>query len=408
MPIFKYTAFNRKGKEEKGIVDAQNAAQARRLLKQKALYVKALAEDTEKKDRELFPFLAKILYRVPRRDVGFFARQLGTLLDAGLPLDKSLANIIEQTENQYLKKALIEIRSDVIEGTKLSESMERHPAIFPQLYHNLVSVGERTGTYEQSLIRLAELEEANQAMKSKVTAALFYPLIMLIFLGAIMVFLLAVVMPQIQQMFAQMNAELPLITRVVLAVSDVFSSWKILIPIVVGVGGGFLFKRWQATPDGRMRWEKLMLRTPVIGNLIQKVLLARFSRNLGVMLQSRVQLLNALVVVGKVVDNSVFERDIQTAIERLKEGTKITDAFRDSQIMNLMILGMLSAGEASDRIPEMVLKIADVLEDDVDAAVQKMSSLLEPLMIVALGFMIIVIMAAILMPMYNLTTQIQM
>ncbi|MBL8021649.1 MAG: type II secretion system F family protein [Leptospirales bacterium] len=408
MPIFKYTAFNRKGKEEKGIVDAQNAAQARRLLKQKALYVKALSEDTEKKDRELFPFLAKILYRVPRRDVGFFARQLGTLLDAGLPLDKSLANIIEQTENQYLKKALIEIRSDVIEGTKLSESMERHPAIFPQLYHNLVSVGERTGTYEQSLIRLAELEEANQAMKSKVTAALFYPLIMLIFLGAIMVFLLAVVMPQIQQMFAQMNAELPLITRVVLAVSDVFSSWKILIPIVVGVGGGFLFKRWQATPDGRMTWEKLMLRTPVIGNLIQKVLLARFSRNLGVMLQSRVQLLNALVVVGKVVDNSVFERDIQTAIERLKEGTKITDAFRDSQIMNLMILGMLSAGEASDRIPEMVLKIADVLEDDVDAAVQKMSSLLEPLMIVALGFMIIVIMAAILMPMYNLTTQIQM
>lgn len=408
MPIFKYTAFNRKGKEEKGIIDAQNPAQARRQLKQKALYVKALVEDTEKKDRELFPFLAKMLYRVPRRDVGFFARQLGTLLDAGLPLDKSLANIIEQTENQYLKKALIEIRGDVIEGSKLSESMERHAAIFPSLYHNLVSVGERTGTYEQSLIRLAELEEANQAMKSKLTAALFYPLIMLIFLGAIMVFLLAVVMPQIQQMFAQMNAELPLITRAVLWVSDIFSSWKILVPIVLGVVSGILFKRWRSTPDGRMTWEKLMLRTPVIGNLIQKVLLARFSRNLGVMLQSRVQLLNALVVVGKVVDNSVFERDIQTAIERLKEGTKITDAFRDSQIMNLMILGMLSAGEASDRIPEMVLKIADVLEDDVDAAVQKMSSLLEPLMIVALGFMIIVIMAAILMPMYNLTTQIQM
>ncbi|MCE9600117.1 MAG: type II secretion system F family protein [Spirochaetia bacterium] len=408
MPIFKYTAFNRKGKEEKGIVDAQNAAQARRILKQKSLYVKALAEDTEKKDRELFPFLAKILYRVPRRDVGFFARQLGTLLDAGLPLDKSIANIIEQTENQYLKKALIEIRGDVIEGSKLSESMERHPAIFPSLYHNLVSVGERTGTYEQSLIRLAELEESNQAMKSKLTAALFYPLIMLIFLGAIMVFLLAVVMPQIQQMFAQMNAELPLITRAVLWVSDIFSSFKILIPIVSGVLAGFFFRRWRSTPDGRMTWEKILLRTPVVGNLIQKVLLARFSRNLGVMLQSRVQLLNALVVVGKVVDNSVFERDIQTAIERLKEGTKITDAFRDSQIMNLMILGMLSAGEASDRIPEMVLKIADVLEDDVDSAVQKMSSLLEPLMIVALGFMIIVIMAAILMPMYNLTTQIQM
>ena len=121
MPIYKYTAFNRKGKEEKGIVDAGNHAQARRILKQKGLYVKALTEDTEKKDRELFPFLAKLMYRVPRRDVGFFARQLGTLLDAGLPLDKSLANIVDQTENEYLKKALIEVRGDVIEGGKLSE-----------------------------------------------------------------------------------------------------------------------------------------------------------------------------------------------------------------------------------------------------------------------------------------------
>jgi len=408
MQIYKYTAFNRKGKEEKGIVDAQNPAQARRVLKQKSLYIKALGEDTEKKDRELFPFLAKMLYRVPRRDVGFFARQLGTLLDAGLPLDKSLANIIEQTENQYLKKALIEVRSSVIEGAKLSESMEKHAAIFPPLYHHLVSVGERTGTYEQSLIRLAELEEANQVMKNKVTAALFYPVIMVFFLGAIMVFLLAVVMPQIQEMFVQMNAELPLITRIVLGISDVFSSFKILLPIGVIVGGTIGFRKWKSTPAGRMSWERLLLKMPVVGNLIQKVLLARFARNLGVMLSSRVPLLSALTVVGKVVDNVVFETDIQTAIDRLKEGTRITDAFRDSQIMNLMILGMLSAGEAYDRIPEMVLKIADVLEDDVDAAMQKMSSLLEPLMIVSLGFVIIIIMAAILLPMYNLTQQISM
>ncbi|HMW58851.1 MAG TPA: type II secretion system F family protein [Leptospiraceae bacterium] len=407
MPIYKYTAFNRKGKEEKGIVDAGNHAQARRILKQKGLYVKALTEDTEKKDRELFPFLAKLLYRVPRRDVGFFARQLGTLLDAGLPLDKSLANIVDQTENEYLKKALIEVRGDVIEGGKLSESMAKHPAIFPPLYHNLVSVGERTGTYEQSLLRLAELEEANQAMKNKVTAALFYPVIMMFFLGGIMIFLLAVVMPQIQQMFVQMNAELPFITRFVLGVSDIFTSFKILIPIVSGIVGFILFRRWKSTVTGRMTWERFLLRVPVFGALIQKVMLARFSRNLGVMLQSRVPLLNALIVVGKIVDNAVFEQEILAAIEKIKEGTRITDAFRDSQIMTMMILGMLSAGEASDRIPEMVSKIADVLEDDVEAAIQKMSSLLEPLMIVLLGLMIIVIMSAILLPMYNLTSQIQ-
>lgn len=244
-------------------------------------------------------------------------------------------------------------------------------------------------------------------MKNKVTAALFYPVIMMFFLGGIMIFLLAVVMPQIQQMFVQMNAELPFITRFVLGVSDIFTSFKILIPIVSGIVGFILFRRWKSTVTGRMTWERFLLRVPVFGALIQKVMLARFSRNLGVMLQSRVPLLNALIVVGKIVDNAVFEQEILAAIEKIKEGTRITDAFRDSQIMTMMILGMLSAGEASDRIPEMVSKIADVLEDDVEAAIQKMSSLLEPLMIVLLGLMIIVIMSAILLPMYNLTSQIQ-
>lgn len=408
MPIFKYTAFNRKGKEEKGIVDAPSAAQARRILKQKSLFVKALTEDTEKKDRELFPFLAKILYRVPRRDVGFFTRQLGTLLDAGLPLDKSLANIIDQTENLYLKKALIEMKSDVVEGEKLSESMQKHSAIFPPLYHNLVSVGERTGAYEQSLIRLAELEEANQAMKNKVQAAMFYPIIMLLLLGSIMVFLMAVVMPQIQQMFVQMNAELPTITKIVIAASEFITNpLKALGLVVTAAASMYAFIRWKGTPNGRAAWERFLLRAPIVGPLVRKVLLARFARNLGVMLQSRVQLLAALTVVSKIVDNSVFEAEIGAAMEKIKEGAKVTDAFRDSTVMNMMILGMLSAGEASDRIPDMVMKIADVLEDDVDSAIQKLSSLLEPIMIVMLGGVIIVIMSAILMPMYSLTQQIQ-
>jgi general secretion pathway protein F len=183
MPVYKYIAIDRKGKQTKGILDAPSATQARRILRQQNLYVKTLEEDIEKRERELFPILTKFLYRVPRKDVALFARELGTLLDAGLPLDKSLTNIIEQTENLYLKKALIEIKSDVLEGESLSKAISKHPAIFPDVYANLIQVGEQTGTYERALIRLADLEEANLRLRNKVITALFYPLIMLFFFG---------------------------------------------------------------------------------------------------------------------------------------------------------------------------------------------------------------------------------
>ncbi|MBI3395195.1 MAG: type II secretion system F family protein [Spirochaetia bacterium] len=408
MAIFRYVGLNRKGKEEKGIVDAGNAASARRILKGKGLYVKLLTEDTEKKDRALFPFLTNILYRVPRRDVGLVARQLGTLLSAGLPLDKSLANIIDQTENIYLKKALIEIKGAVVGGASLGDAMEKHPAIFPPLYHNLVRVGEKTGTYEMALVSLADLEDANQALKNKMTTAMFYPIIMLFLLGAIMVFLLAVVFPQIQTLFVQLNAELPLITRIVMGVSDIVSSWKIVIPMIVGAVSYYFFQRWKATPDGRMRLEGFVLKQPLIGSLVRKAILARFSRNLGVMLKSRVDLIVALQVVARVVDHSIFAKEIEEAIAKIKEGSKMTEALRDSVIVTQMVFGMLAAGEISDQVPEMVLKIADVMDDDVEASVQKFSSMLEPAMMVVMGFVIIVMMTAIMLPMFNLTKQMQL
>ncbi len=408
MPIYRYNAFNRKGKEEKGIVDASTPAAARRVLRGKGLYVKVLEEDQEKKDRELFPFLTKLLYRVPRREVGLFARQLGTLLNAGLPLDRSLTNIIDQTENEYLKKALIQIKSDVVEGEKLSEALKKHPAIFPPLYHNLISVGERTGAYEESLLRLADLEEANEQLRMKVTTALFYPIIMLTLLGAILVFLLAVVFPQIQQLFVQMNAELPLITRVVLSASNLLTTpWKIVSVLGVVGGGAYFFQRWKATPEGAVAYERFMLRVPVVGTLMRKVILARFSRNLGVMLENRVPLVTALQVVSKVVDHHIFEEEVNTAIARIKEGSKLSEGFGDSTIVTHMLMGMLAAGEMSDTVPEMVNRIADVLDQEVDASVQKMSTLLEPAMIILMGGAIVVIMSAILLPMYNLTKQLK-
>lgn len=409
MPIYRYEAFSRKGKQEKGIVDAANIASARKVLRLKGLYVKNLVQDDEKRERELFPVLTRLLYRVPRRDVGLFVRQLGTLLNAGLPLDRSLANIIEQTENEYLKKAMIEIRADVVEGSRLSDALKKHPAIFPPLYHSLISVGEQTGAYEQSLLRLADLERANEALRMKVTTALFYPIIMLTLLSGILIFLLAVVFPQIKEIFIEANAQLPLITRIVLGVSNTLTTpWKVVSLLVILAGGFYGFHRWKGTEEGRVQFEKYYLRIPLLGNLKRKALLARFSRNLSVMLENRVPLIIALQVVSRIVDHKIFETEINQAIDKIKEGSKITDGFRDSIIVTQMLKGMLSAGEASDTVTEMVARIADVLDDEVDATVQKLSTLLEPAMIVFMGAAIVIIMASILLPMYSLTQQFQM
>ncbi len=408
MPVYRYTATDRRQAEHRGIINAPSAATARKALKARGYAVKKLTEDSEKKERELFPFLSSLLYRVPRKDVGLFSRQLGTLLDAGLPLDRSLANIIEQTENIYLRKALMEIRTAVMEGTSLSDAMKKHPAIFPPVYHNLVSVGEQTGTYEKSLLRLADLEDSNQKLKNKVTTAMFYPMVMIILLGAILLFLLGVVFPQIQELFVQMDAELPFITKAVMAVSSLLTPVRFLFTSLIFGALLYLFLDWKKSEKGRPVYEKFLLRQPLIGNFIRKILLARFTRNLGVMLQSRVPLLSALLIVSKIVDHGIFAAEISQAIERIKEGTRLTDAMKSSVIMNQMVLGMLSAGELSDSIPDMVGKVADMLENEVDSSIQKLSSLLEPAMMIFMGLMIAVIMAAILLPMYGLTKQMQM
>lgn len=407
MPIYKYSALNRNGKLVKGVIDAQNAAQARKLLRSRNLFVKTLEEDIEVRERELFPFLSKFIYRIPRKDIALFARELGTLLEAGIPLEKSLANIIEQTENLYLKKALIQIRNDVLQGESLSRAIAKHSTVFPEIYSQIIQIGEQTGNYETSLLRLADLEEANLKLRNKVLTAMFYPLVMLFFLGAILVFLLSVVVPQIQEMFIQLNIELPLITRLVIGFSNLFLSYRILFVFLFAGLVIFLFQRWYNTQEGRRKVEAFLLGIPLLGGVLRKVLLARFSRNLGVMLESRVPLLTSLQIVAGIVGNSLFREEILSAIEKIKEGYRISEAFQNSRILTYMVKGMLAAGESSDTLDKMVLKISDILEDEIDATIQRFSTLIEPVMIILTGVFIAIIMSAILLPIYNLTRYIE-
>ncbi|TGL90538.1 type II secretion system F family protein [Leptospira congkakensis] len=406
MPLFTYVAFNRKGKEEKNIIDAPNLQAARNKLKAKGLYVRSIQEDREKEERELFPFLSKLLYRIPRKEVGLFCKQLGTLLGAGIPLDKCLLSIIDQVENIYFKKVLIEMRADITEGMSLSESMKKHKTVFPDQYPSLISVGESTGNYENTLHRLAELEEKSSELKSKVQVAMIYPMIMGLLSLGVSIFLLVVVIPQIEQLFASFDAKLPLLTRSVIFLSYVLTNYWFFI--LGAIAGGFLgFLKWKSGGEGKKTWDKFLLRLPVIGTLLRKILVSNFARNLSILLLNRVPLIVSLNIVSDVVGHTVFKEEIESAIVKIKEGGKLSDSLQGSQVLPQMVLGMLSAGEASDKVPEMMNKLSEIYESEVDTAIKSLTQSLEPMMIIVMGGIIFTIMAAIMTPMYKLTQEIQ-
>ncbi|XDD48059.1 type II secretion system F family protein [Leptospira sp. WS39.C2] len=406
MPLYTYVAFNKKGKEEKNIIDAVNLQAARNKLKSKGLYVRSIQEDREKEERELFPFLSKMLYRIPRKEVGLFCKQLGTLIGAGIPLDKCLLSIIDQVENIYFKKVLIEMRADITEGSSLSESMKKHKTVFPDQYPSLISVGESTGNYENTLHRLAELEEKSSELKSKVQVAMIYPMIMGLLSLGVSIFLLVVVIPQIEQLFASFDAKLPLLTRGVIFLSYVLTNyWYFILAIIIG---GFLsFLKWKSSDDGKKVWDKFLLGLPVIGTLLRKILVSNFARNLSILLLNRVPLIVSLNIVSDVVGHTVFKEEIEVAIIKIKEGGKLSDSLQGSQVLPQMVLGMLSAGEASDKVPEMMNKLSEIYESEVDTAIKSLTQSLEPMMIIVMGGIIFTIMAAIMTPMYKLTQEIQ-
>ncbi|MCB1140732.1 MAG: type II secretion system F family protein [Leptospiraceae bacterium] len=406
MALYQYTAFNKKGKEEKGIIDANSLLAARNKLKAKGLYVRTMVEDHEKKEREMFPALSRILYRIPRKTVALFVRQLGTLIGAGIPLDRSINNIIDQTENQNFKKVAIEMKTAITEGSSLSQAMEKHPTVFPRQYPSLISVGERTGEYEKTLMRLADLEEASLELKNKVQVAMIYPFIMGLLSMSVAIFLLTVVIPQIQELFSQFDAELPLITRVVIGLSYVLTHYSLLILAVI-FGVIFGIYKFKNSKSGRPKWDSFVLSIPIFGSLTRKVLVSNFARNLSVLLGNRVNLIVSLEIVGIAVSNSIFESEIKSAVMKIKEGGKFSDAFAGSQILTPMVLGMIAAGELSDTVPKMMDKLADIYDSEVNNAIKSMTQSLEPIMIVVMGGLIFTIMAAIMTPMYKLTQEIQ-
>jgi type IV pilus assembly protein PilC len=428
MPRFNYIALDARGQESVGVIEASTSNDAVGQLRQagyfptsvteegkgKAPKTKAVAKQAravagpKKKSANIVLFEKKT---VKSKVLMIFTRQLATLIDAGLPLLRGLTVLAKQEKDPVLQKTIHALADAVQSGSTFSESMAQHPLIFNKLYINMVKAGELGGVLELVLNRLAEFQEKAQKVKNKVVSAMAYPVIVLIIAVLIMVFLMAFIVPRFQAIFKDMlgNKPLPPITEWVIAVSNVIQKmfvppylWYTIATVVVVVA---IWKAINASPAGRSALDTIKLHTPLFGDLLRKSSISRFSRTLGTLVTSGVPILQALNITRDTAGNIVIANAVVKVHDAVKEGESIVHPLEASGVFPPMVISMVDVGEETGQLPEMLLKIAEVYDDEVDNAVEGLTSLLEPIMIVILALIVGTIVIALFMPLVEIIKQ---
>lgn len=405
MAVFEYRGILvTSGKPTKGFRDAENAKTLRSSLRKDGILLTVATETKaattgETKKRSLFSFRPS----ASPAEVAVMTRQLATLIGAGIPLFESLTALIDQVEQDAIKHALTEIREKIREGTSFAKALEAHPGIFPDIYINMVRAGEASGTLEQVLERLTTFMDAQAKLRGKVTSALAYPILMIIIGVTLISVLMVAVVPNVVQIFQSMNQALPWYTSLLIITSDFLSSyWWILLPsLAIGI---YWFRRWTKTPAGKLKWHGFLLRMPIFGKLVQMLAVARFSRTLATLLSAGVALLPAMDIVRNVLGNAVLEKVVVEAIGSIREGQSIAEPLRKSGKFPPLVTHMISVGEKSGKLEGMLESVADAYDAAVEARVQVVTSLLEPLIIVAMGGGVAFIAMAILMPLIQMSS----
>ncbi len=434
MPKFQYVAMDSRGKEQKGVLEVASQADAINRLKEMGFFPTKVMEAEKpkaKKDgKKAAPAggggakkkAGSINIKIPGLGGGVktkvlttFTRQLATLVDAGLPLLRGLRVLQKQEKNATLRECTEKLGESIEGGSTFSEALAQHPKIFNRLFINMVKAGELGGVLEVVLNRLAEFMEKAEKIKGKVVAAMFYPVAVMVVALGILALLMVVVVPKFKQIFADLlgDAGMPAFTEFVLAISDAIKSKTVIIvegppyvypgPVIWGIVGFFVgMKLLIRTKKGRWGWDWAKLRFPVIGAVIHKVAIARFCRTLGTLVSSGVPILQALNIVRETAGNVVVANAVQLIHESVKEGETITAPLEKSGVFPPMVISMVDVGEQTGALPEMLLKIADTYDDEVDNAVAAMTSLLEPIMIVFLAGVVGSIVIALFLPLITL------
>lgn len=424
MPQFQFTAADAKGEQMSGTVESTSEADAIQQLRSQGYYPlqvvevgkgKLAAKKAAKKGKAAGGKKVKSSTggRIKPKILMIFTRQLATLIDSGLPLLRGLTVLAKQEPNPVLRGTIGALADSVQGGSTFSEALAQHPRIFNKLYVNMVKAGELGGVLEVVLVRLAEYQEKAHKLKNKIVSAMVYPIIVMFIAVAILVFLMLFIVPKFETMFAEMgnDAELPMISQIVFGTSKFFLNPTIwIIPNIVWVFLlvmliGFLMSLWGKTKKGRRFIDSMKLKLPIFGDIQRKSAIARFSRTLGTLVTSGVPILQALNITRDTAGNVVVSDAIEKVHEAVKEGESIVSPMQTSSVFPSMVISMVDVGEETGQLPEMLLKVADVYDDEVDNAVTALTSILEPIMIVVLALVVGAVVFALFLPLIKIISE---
>jgi len=401
MPIYTWVAKTKKGRTIKGELDAADDKMARFQLKRRNLTIKKL----KPKPKDIFANVSFMQPKITSKDIVIFTRQFSTMIDAGLPIVQGLTILAEQSENSTFKVVLKAIVSDVEGGLSLAEAMEKHPKVFDKLFVHLVAAGEVGGILDVILQRLAAYIEKAQKLKSQIKSAMTYPAVVVAVAIIVISIILIFVIPVFEEMFSSFGAALPVPTQIVVNMSR-FIKGNILYMVGAFIALGFLFKKYRKTKSGTKTVDALVLKLPVIGDLLKKAAVARFTRTLGTMISSGVPIISAMEIVAKTSGNAILEEIILEVRSSISEGQTIAEPLSENDIFPRMVVQMISVGEATGALDTMLSKIADFYEDEVDAAVDALTAMLEPLLMVGLGGIVGGLVIAMYLPIFKMAAAI--
>ena len=409
MPVFEYKGLTEAGKAIRGVRDADTAKTLRGLLRKEGVFLTEVVSEKEAgaaaaKSREVS--VAKFLTsRVSTTDVAIMTRQLAVLIGAGVALVEALSALQEQVDHERLKLIVSQVKTRVNEGASLADAMAQHPRAFTTLYVNMIRAGESSGALDVVLVRLADFTESQARLKSKIVGTLTYPAVMMVIGSVIMGVLLTVVVPKVTKIFEDNRITLPLTTRTLIGLSNFARDYWWLLLMLIGFSI-WSFLRWKKTKAGRLQWDRLTLTAPIFGKLIRMIAIARFSRTLATLLKSGVPLLTAMDIVRNIVDNAVLSDIIEKSCESIREGESIAAPLKRSGEFPPLVYHMIAIGERSGQLEEMLVNVANAYETQVDVRITALTSLLEPVMIVAMGGGVAFVVFSILMPILQLNTMV--
>ncbi len=408
MALYEYkgyaTSGRNAGREMKGVREAANKQALREQLLKKGIALSEAKEknQAQKEASKSTKFSFSFGSGVSAREIKEFTSQFSTLQHAAIPLVECLSALTEQTENEKFRDVLADVKTKVCEGTSLAAAMGDHPKVFDTLYISMIKAGESSGSLDIVLKRLSDVLEAQQRTKSKVIGAMVYPMIMLIVGAILMTIIFIFVIPRVTKMFAQQSKELPGITQMLITTSNIFTKYWFLIGILI-CAAIYGFRKWKETPKGRAMWDHIKIRIPVFGNVLKTTSISRFAKTLATLLASGVPLLEALGIVRSILENEELAKIIDSAADNIREGDSLSAPLKRSGQFPPLMTNMIASGERAGQLEQMLDNVANEMEQQVNAKIEAMTALLEPLMIVLMGGSIGFVVIAIMLPIMQLS-----